>query len=259
MILHVEKVSFAFEDRMLVQGVDLDCAAGEVLGLIGPNGAGKSTLLKLIAGILAPSEGSIFLNGKPLAAMSGVERARAIAYLPQEGEVAWPVAVETLVSLGRLPHRLAFSESGTAPAVTRALSRVDAQHLRHARADRLSAGERARVLLARALAAEAKLLLADEPVAALDPLHQLQVMETLRNEAKSGAAVIVVLHDLTLAARFCDRVLLLDRGKRIAAGKPDQVLTPTLIGSIFAIEAHVGTHGGESFVLPWKPLTRERD
>jgi iron complex transport system ATP-binding protein len=254
MMLRARALTLSLDERQLLGDVDLDCKPGEVLGLVGPNGAGKSTLLKLLAGLVAPSAGTIALGDTPLGALSANARARAIAYLPQEGEIAWPIGVDALVALGRLPHGDNADEH-----VLRALGRVDGLHLRSRRADKLSAGERARVLLARAFTVEATVLLADEPAAALDPLHQLQVMAALKAEAKMGRAVLVVLHDLTLAARFCDRLALLDKGKLIAADTPALVLTEARLDKVFGIHAHAGTHDGEIFVLPWRPVTRDRD
>jgi iron complex transport system ATP-binding protein len=255
MTLRARALTLSLDERQLLSDVDLDCKPGEVLGLVGPNGAGKSTLLKLLAGLVPPSAGTIALGDTPLSALSANARARAIAYLPQEGEIAWPIGVEALVALGRLPH----SDNNADELVRRALGRIDGLHLRSRRADKLSAGERARVLLARAFAVEAPVLLADEPAAALDPFHQLQVMAALKAEAGMGRAVLVVLHDLTLAARFCDRLALLDKGKLIAADAPALVLTEERLDKVFGISAHAGTHEGEIFVLPWRPVTRDRD
>jgi iron complex transport system ATP-binding protein len=257
--LTADGLCVSLNGHRILTDIALDCAPGRIHGLIGPNGAGKSTLLKALAGLIAPERGELRLGGTPLADIEPAERARRIAYLPQGGDVAWPLSVMQLVTLGRLPHRTLFRAqcARDAAAIARALARMDAGAMAALRADRLSAGERARVLLARALAVEAPILLADEPVAALDPLHQLEVMHTLREEAAGGAMVVVVLHDLTLAARFCDRLLLLNHGRIAAAGAPSAVLSADALSSVFGISAYAGSHEGEAFVLPWRAHTRK--
>lgn len=224
---------------------------GGVIGLIGPNGAGKSTLVRAIAGLI-PSEGTIVIDDLTVAEMPLRARARRIAYLPQGQSVHWPLTVERLVALGRLPHLAPFAQPGAvdADAIERALARTDLLALRARPVDQLSGGERARVLLARALAVEAPLLLADEPLAALDPAHQLEVMALLRAEAARGATVIAVLHDLTVAARWCDRLLLLDRGTLVADGRPRDVLTADRIGAVYGVSAYVGEAEGAPLIVP---------
>lgn len=255
--LSAEALSVRLSGRPVLEEVSFTCSGGSMHGLIGPNGAGKSTLLKALAGLITPDAGTVRVDGVPLPELGLADRARRIAYLPQSGAVAWPISAAQLVALGRMPHRDVFgsAEARDAASIARALARTDAVQLAALKADRLSAGERARVLLARALAVEAPILLADEPVAALDPLHQLQVMRTLREEAWNGAAVLVVLHDLTLAARFCSGLLLLDRGRIVASGPPAAVLTAERLGTVFGISAYAGQHQGEAFVLPWQPHT----
>jgi iron complex transport system ATP-binding protein len=222
-----------------------------VIGLIGPNGAGKSTLVRAIAGLI-PSDGAILIDGTPVGTLPLRERARAIAYLPQGQSVHWPLTVARLVALGRLPHLAPFARPGDADAraIERAIERTDLGALRDRPIDELSGGERARVLLARALAVEAPLLLADEPLAALDPAHQIEVMALLRDEAQRGATVIAVLHDLTVAARWCDRLLLLHRGRLAADGDPRAVLTAETIRSVYGVSAFIGEAEGEPLVVP---------
>ena len=199
-----------------MQGVSFSLQGGEILGLLGPNGAGKTTLLRGLAG-LAPMAGDVDWNGAPLAQLPRLARARTIAYLAQGGEAAWPIPVRDVVALGRLPHGAQAPLSGAdAVALDRALRVCDVADLADRPATELSGGERARVLLARALAVEADLLLADEPIAALDPAHQLDVMETLTGEAAKGRAVLVVTHDVGLALRYCTRVLLMRTGRLVA-------------------------------------------
>jgi iron complex transport system ATP-binding protein len=246
----LDNVSVTLGGRRVVEGIGADLAGG-VIGLIGPNGAGKSTLVRAIAG-LVPAEGKILIDGGPVASMPLKERARRIAYLPQGQAVHWPLTVERLVALGRLPHLAPFARAGAADAeaIERALQRTELRGLRDRPVDQLSGGERARVLLARALAIEAPLLLADEPLAALDPAHQIEVMALLRAEAARGATMVAVLHDLTLAARWCDRLLLIDQGRLIADGKPAEVLTADRIGSVYGVSAFIGEAAGEPLIVP---------
>ena|SRR5690554_174848 len=218
--------------RPVVEGVSLEMAIGEFVGLIGPNGAGKTTLLRAALGLL-PHEGE-----SSLAAMSPEARARAAAWLPQAREIAWPVSVEELVRLGRTPHRRAGGREADARAVDAALARMELEAFRKRRATELSGGEQARVLIARALAQETPLLLADEPIAGLDPAQQLRAMEVFAGLAREGRGLVAALHDLGLAARFCTRLVVLARGRVVADGEPGAVLTPELLAGVFGIRAH---------------------
>lgn len=249
-MVRLDKVSVMLGARQVVDQVSADLAGG-VIGLIGPNGAGKSTLVRAIAG-LVPADGAILIEGMPVMAMPLRARARRIAYLPQGQAVHWPLTVERLIALGRLPHLAPFARpaDADAQAIERALQRTDLLALRDWPVDELSGGERARVLLARALAVEAPLLLADEPLAALDPAHQIEVMALLRTEAARGVTVIAVLHDLTLAARWCDRLLLIDKGRLVADGKPAEVLTADRIGSVYNVSAYISEAAGEPLIVP---------
>nr|WP_245232682.1 ABC transporter ATP-binding protein [Thiorhodococcus minor] len=239
-----------------MRDLSLAVDAGELFGLIGPNGAGKSTLVKAAAQLL-PYQGRIRLDGQDLAGLEAPERARRIAYLSQGDVVQWPITVEDLVALGRHPYRGSWWRGAGAPsaedraAVEAALQATDIAHLRQRKVTELSGGERARARLARVLAVQAPLILADEPVAALDPRHQLQVMRLLRQHCDRGGSLILVLHDLTLASRFCDRLLLLHQGERIALGAPAEVLTAESLRSVYGIRAVTGAHDGQGYVLPW--------
>lgn len=243
--------------KTLVHDLTFDLGAGELLGLIGPNGAGKSSVLKAIMQLL-PHRGRIRLGGRDLAALPARARARRLAYLSQDDGVQWPISVQDLVALGRHPYRGSWWLGGGAPrvddqvAIEGALRATDVWDLRERRVTELSGGERARVRLARALAVEAPLILADEPVAALDPRHQLRVMSLLRAQCRQGRSLILVLHDLTLASRFCDRLLLLDRGEPIALGPPDAVLTREHLREVYGIRAVTGEHQRQGYILPWE-------
>ena len=241
--------------REALTKVSLTLEPGAMVGLIGPNGAGKTTLIRALAGRAPLSGGGVRYAGAPSRKMPREMRARKIAYLAQSGSAEWPLQVEAIVALGRLPHRRAFSapSEADAAAVERALAAAELGALRSRTLGELSGGERARVLIARALAVEADWLLADEPVAALDPLHQLRAMALLRGEVARGAGAVVVLHDLTLAARFCDRLIVLRDGQVVADGPPS-VLTRQVIADVYGVEALRGEHRGEAFVLPWAAL-----
>lgn len=239
-------------EAAILDGIDVQVAPGRLVGLVGPNGAGKTSLLRVLAGLLAPSGGSLTYDGRPAQAVARRERARRLAYLAQGGTVHWPLRVEQLVALGRLPHG-AGKEADRA-AVERALAATGVAHLRRRPLDTLSGGERLRALLARALAVEPEILLADEPTAALDPYHQLQVMELLRAATARGLGVVLVLHDLTLAARFCDELLLLQGGRVLAAGPAPAVLTDENLAFAYGIAALRGNATGATFLLPWSRI-----
>jgi iron complex transport system ATP-binding protein len=253
MRIDAEEVTVRIGERAILDGVTVAAQPGEFLGLIGPNGAGKTTLLRLMAGLAQPAGGRITFDGRDANKVDRRALARSVAYLAQDGAVHWPLRVEALVALGRLPHRGAWGgfSADDEQAVERALQATRTSTLRHRTVGSLSGGERMRVLLARALATEAAMLLADEPVAALDPYHQLDAMALLRRLAREGMGVVAVLHDLTLAARFCDRLMLLSNGRVLADGAPDSVLSDENLRAAYGIAAHRGRIDGEVFVLPW--------
>ena len=217
--------------RIVLDGADLRVMPGEMLGIIGANGAGKTTLLRAALGLQAADAGQIKLGGLPIGGLSDIERARRVGYLPQERKVAWNLSALSLASLGAVDQ-----SPGVALAAAReALSRVGLGSLERRGVLDMSGGERARVLLARLLATRAPLLAADEPAVGLDPDAQLLVLDILRQEARRGAAVVLTLHDLTLAARFCDRLVALKAGRVVAEGAPDAVLSPQGLRAIFGL------------------------
>jgi iron complex transport system ATP-binding protein len=242
----------------LLRSVSIDAAPGEVLGLIGPNGAGKSTLMRVMAGVKTADQGTVLYDGRTAAQMGRRVLARRLAFLPQGGGSAWPLSVERLVALGRVPHRGPFGAPDLpgAQAIEQSLAVTDLIDLRQRAVTTLSGGELARTLLARALAVGGDALLADEPVAALDPCHQLEVMAILRQRADAGGTVAVVLHDLALAARFCDRLVLLHQGRIAAQGTPDEVLSDALLAQVYRVRAlRLQPPGdGAAAVLPWQLL-----
>lgn len=221
--------------RDILRGVHLSVGTGELVGIIGPNGAGKTTLMRAALGLI-PAVGH-----SSLAALSPRERGRAVAWMPQSREIAWPVKVETLVTLGRTPHLATGQRHSSADlaAVEGAMQRMDLTGFGGRIATRLSGGEQARVLIARALAQETPLLMADEPIAGLDPAHQIATMQSFADLAGEGHSVIVSLHDLGLAARHCTRLVVIDNGGIAADGPSRDVLTPALVRDTFGISAYL--------------------
>jgi len=218
--------------RTVVDAVDLTLQPGEFVGLIGPNGAGKTTLLRAALGLLP------FTGHSSIAALPVRARARAAAFMPQGREIAWPLTVEDLVALGRVAHPDAIAGAERA-ATERAIAALRLDRLRHRPATSLSGGEQARALLARALAQETPLLVTDEPAAGLDPAAQIEVMELFRDLAAEGRTILSSLHDLGSAARHCSRLILLERGRIVADGPPETVLTPANLARSFGVTAHV--------------------
>lgn len=230
--------------------------AGETVAIIGANGAGKSTLLKAMSGLIAPEEGAVTLGGRALADLDARTLGREIAYLPQERAVHWPLTVRRLVALGRLPFRARVTgpSADDVRAVEEAMAAMDVTQFAERPVTELSGGERARVLLARALAQRPRFLVADEPTTGLDPAHGLTLFAQFVRMAADGRAVIVALHDLSLAARYCHRVLLLKGGSTLALGTARAVLTPQHLAQAYGVRATVGEIEGRPVVLPIEPL-----
>ncbi|WP_419827778.1 ABC transporter ATP-binding protein [Sphingomonas sp.] len=248
----LDGLSVALGGRTVLDAIDAEITPGALIGVIGPNGAGKSTLARAMLALVPARAGRVAIDGEDAASLSRASLARCVAYLPQGQLLHWPLTVARLVGLGRLPHLGPLSRIGAADAaaIERAMARTDVAHLRDRLATELSGGERARALLARALAVEAPALIADEPLASLDPGHRIEVMELLAAEARGGALVIVVLHDLTMAARYCDRLLLLDGGRLVADGAPADVLDAERLANVYGIRAAIDLSGGRPLVVP---------
>jgi len=246
-------VAFSIGEKRIISGISFTARPGGLVGLIGPNGAGKSTLARLLAGLRAPEEGDVRLGARPVHLVPRKERARQIAYMPQGHSVHWPLDAYQVVALGRLPHLgpLASVSAQDNAAIMEAMEKADVATFADRDVTTLSGGERARVMLARALAVEAPVLLVDEPIASLDPYHQIRVMTLLREIAAEGRLVIAVLHDLPLAARFCARLLLMRDGELVADGTPDDVLARPHLASAYSIEGVYGMEHGQTYVLPW--------
>jgi len=246
--------------RRALAGVELALAAGELVCVLGPNGSGKSTLLRLCAGLLAPAAGTVELAGRALAPLSARERARELAFVPQALRALPACRVHDFVLGGRYARfpRLAglFARAGAADhaAVGAALAEADAAELGARALDELSSGQLQRVLVARALAQEARLLLCDEPTAALDPEHQVRVLLLLERLAAAGRAVLVATHELNLASRFAQRIVLLAEGRVVASGPPEDVLRPEVLTPVFGQHLHFARSTGapaRPLVVPW--------
>ncbi len=255
-LLQGSGLSLTLGGQTILDQVDIALKPGEMLGLIGPNGAGKSSLLKILAGLIEPNSGSLLLGEQLFDSMPSSQRARRIAWLAQQGEVHWPLTVENLIELGRTPHLSHWQKPSQKDreVIEQVLVQTDLKDLRQRRFNTLSGGERARVLLARALAAEPKILLVDEPVAALDLAHQLDVMSLLSGYCNKGRGVIVVLHDLSLAAHFCHRLQLLHKGRVLAMGSAESVLNPEHLMTAYQIKSRQTT-AGDPFAIPWQRIS----
>jgi iron complex transport system ATP-binding protein len=260
-LVEAEEVGFSYGPRTILEQVSLAIRPGELVALCGPNGAGKSTLLRLLLGLHAPSAGQVRLGGAPVGTLSRRQIARRAALLPQDAPVDLPLTVREAVALGRLPHLERFQPEGAvdAEAVERALEATDTAALGARPVAELSGGERQRVHLARAIAQEAPLLLLDEPIAGLDLAHQLQALDLLRTTVDAGRGALVALHDLSLAARRCDRMVFLSGGRIRADDVPAVVMTPQMLAQVFGVRAEVRLDGdGRPFVLPHEPLGEAR-
>jgi len=235
--LAISNLSVSKGSQQVLHSVSLSLNTGEMLAIVGPNGAGKTSLLKCLAGLEGDFSGEIRINSKPLAEFELRDLARTIAYLPQQHSLQWPLSVRHVVELGRLPHQgyrrqLARKDCDI---VDNAMRLADVIHLADRTANELSGGELARVMLARTFATQASLLLADEPTAALDPYHQLHLMELLRLHCAQGGAAVLVMHDLNLAARYCDRILVLKEGSVVIDGEPGEVLTDQVLAEVYGV------------------------
>lgn len=233
--------------QSVLDGASLVVQPGEVVGIVGPNGAGKSSLLRAGLGLLKRSAGEVWMGQHRLESLSTARLAASVGYLPQDRRVTWNLIAEQVASLGAvdLPDEKALA------AARECLARVGVAGLAKRGVLDMSGGERARVLLARLLATRAPLLVADEPIAGLDPDAQLLTLELLRAEAAAGAGVAVTLHDLSLAARYCDRLTVIDAGRVVAEGKPSEALSPEILARVFSLE-------GELIATPAGPVLAAR-
>ncbi|MFF9114822.1 ABC transporter ATP-binding protein [Streptomyces massasporeus] len=239
--LAVEDVSVVVDGRALVDRASLRVAAGEVVGLVGPNGAGKSTLLRTVYRALRPTSGRVLLDGQDVRRMSGNSLARRLAAVLQESAADFELSVHDVVAMGRTPHKRPFDgdDADDRAIIMAALDELDAAGLAQAPFTRLSGGEKQRVLIARALAQRAGTMVLDEPTNHLDLRHQL---DTLRLVRRLGVTALVALHDLNLAAAFCDRICVMDGGRVVTTGPPAEVLTTELLADVYRVDAEVTKH-----------------
>ncbi|WP_171109391.1 MULTISPECIES: ABC transporter ATP-binding protein [unclassified Streptomyces] len=239
--LDIDDVSVLVDGRPLVDQVSLTVPAGEVVGLVGPNGAGKSTLLRTVYRALRPTSGRVLLDGTDVWRMPGKRLARHLAAVLQEHAGDFELTVYEVVAMGRTPHKRPFAgdDADDRAIVTAALTELDVADLADAPFDRLSGGEKQRVLIARALAQQAGTMVLDEPTNHLDLRHQLDALRLVR---RLGVTAVVALHDLNLAASFCDRLCVMQAGRLVAHGAPRDVLTPALLAGVYRVEADVTEH-----------------
>jgi iron complex transport system ATP-binding protein len=249
-MLEIRDLTLSYGMRLALRDVSLSLARGELLGVVGPNASGKSSLIRAITNVVTPKHGEVWLDGSPVRRLSQRELALRVAVVPQNPSLPEAFTTLEVVLMGRTPHLGLLQSEGRADwaAVRRALEETDAWHLAERRIGELSGGERQRVVVARALAQEAPLLLLDEPTAHLDVGHQAAVLELVqrlcRNDGADGRpkAVLAVVHDLTLAAQYCDRLAMLSEGRLVAQGSPHEVLSPQVLSSVYRTEVSVFAH-----------------
>ncbi len=260
-VFRLDRVSFGYRRDPVVREITMSISAGETLGIIGPNGSGKSTLMRLLSGVLEPTQGDVRLHDRPISSYTPIERAREIAVVPQETSIEFPFTVTETVLMGRAPHLGGFAFEGDRDleAATIAMRRTGVLHLADRSLHELSGGERQRVILARALAQNAAILLLDEPAAFLDIRHEVEIYDLLHDLKSEGKTVVSVLHDLNLAALYCDRVALLKEGRLIAAGAPADVITYPLLTEVYEVDVYVDRNDitGAINVLPLSRRYRE--
>ena len=260
--LEVEELGFAYPGRTVLDGVSFAVERGERFGILGPNGSGKSTLVRLLSRVLTPSRGRIRLDGRDLAEISPRDRARRIAVVPQETALDFPFSVLEVVLMGRAPHLGGFGFEGDRDieVAERAMAEAGIAHLAGRFFHELSGGEKQRVVIARALTQEPELLLLDEPTTFLDIKHEVAIFDLLTDLANErGITIVIVLHDLNLAALYCQRLAFLKEGRRLACGPTDEVLTYTNVRAAYDTEVYVDVNDltGRLNVLPLGRALRE--
>jgi iron complex transport system ATP-binding protein len=239
-VLEMRDVGYTVRGHPLIKSMNTSFYSGQLTVIVGPNGAGKTTLLKTLSGLITPSSGEVTVQGQALNKIPLSQRASLIAYLEQKAHVTWPLSAYDIVALGRLAHTSPQNTCEHQSVIHSVMEQVNVAHLSSRLFPTLSGGEQARVLLARALGVEAPILLVDEPVAALDPHHQIHIMDTLLHQSvDKGRCVLAVMHDLALAARFAHRMIVMNEGEIVADGAPANVLNEIGVSAVFGV--HIGT------------------
>ncbi len=257
MKLSIKGVGFSYADTPVLENINLEVDGSELLGIVGPNGAGKTTLLKCMNLILRPGAGNILLDGKEIEKIQRQELAKILGYVPQHSPKAFPTTVFDLILLGRRPYVKWGINENDIKKVTEVMKLLKIEDFALRYFDELSGGERQKVLIARALAQEPDILLLDEPTSNLDLKHQLEVMEIIKNLArKGGISVIMAIHDLNLASRYSDRIVMLKDGTICAAGEPNSLLTSESIRSVYGVEAVVVNNLERPYIVPIKSVDR---
>lgn len=249
--IQIQNLSVTFRNHPVLKNISCKIPKGKFTGLIGPNGAGKSTLLKGFFD-LVPFSGNILLNGRNLSRMNARQRAEVLSFLPQERELAWAISVKDIIRLGLHQSTRQTSQQALCEeqAMCEIMEKLEIAHLAHRQADTLSGGELARVLIARVLAQSTDTIIADEPLAGLDPQHQIKIMKLFKSLTLDRRSIIASIHDLSLAAFWCDHIIMLSEGEIVAEGLPRDVLTKERIGEIYKIDADIIEKGNRIFVMP---------
>jgi len=255
MRLLIQNICFSYGSHSVLKGVSMEVAPGQVLSIVGPNGSGKSTLLRCLARVLKPQGGAVFLDGREAARISSRELARLLGYVPQAMGEVFPFTVLETVLMGRKPHLNWGVAKKDLDVVAQVVKFMGLDEMARRQMDQLSGGQKQKVFIARALAQEPQVFLFDEPTSSLDIRHQLEVLELVRELAgQQKRQVVMVLHDLNLAARFSDRMVMLKDGLIYAAGQPGDVLTPENVGAVYGVEASIKDSALGPYVLPLRPV-----
>jgi iron complex transport system ATP-binding protein len=256
----IDGIRFGYNGTELLHGIEFEIKSGELVGLIGPNGSGKSTLLRLMNGILKPKMGTIFMEGRELNKMKIDEIARICANVPTEFSEDFNLSVQELVALGRYPFSkgMWWDSREDEEMVVEAMKKYGVDHLRDRRFSELSSGEGQRVLLAKAMVQCPRIMLVDEPSAHLDLRYKLEVMEHLRDMLSGNVTIVIASHDLNLLAKYCDKVIILSKGRIVAMGTPEEVITPEIVGNVYGVDVVVIKDGDSIYAIP-RRTRREND
>ena len=259
-MLRIEGIDFRYKNINVLKDVGIDLGKGEILSIVGPNGAGKTTLLKCVLGIVKPDKGTILIDGKDASRMNRLKRAKCISYAPQASPAKFPISVFDTVLMGRRPYIAWKPSENDLEIVADVLKSMDLDDVALRDFDQLSGGQKQKVLLARTFAQDTDYLLLDEPTSSLDLRHQMEVMEMISSMVKrKGAAAMLAMHDLNLASRFSDTIVMLNAGKIFCAGKPLQVMTVKNIESVYGVEATINQNNGHPYILPIRPVGQKID